>query len=73
MNLKSLKKNDLGYFIGRSHFEEEDSVQNYLVFQPISRYFEIIANKNIHHHGNLKDYRTKLLHLMLPAIIVLLY
>ena len=34
----------MGYFIGRSHFEEEDSVQNYLVFQPISRYFEIIAN-----------------------------
>ena len=28
---------------GKSHFEE-DSVQNYLVFQPIRRYFKIIAN-----------------------------
>ena len=28
---------------GKSHFEE-DSVHNYLVFQPIRRYFKIIAN-----------------------------
>ena len=27
--------------------------------------------RNISHHGNLKDYLTKLLHLMLPLIIVL--
>ena len=32
------------YFIGKSHFEE-DGTQNYLVFQPIFRYFKIIANK----------------------------
>ena len=32
------------YFIGKSHFEE-DGEQNYLVFQPIFRYFEIIANE----------------------------
>ena len=37
--LKKLKTFDLGYFIGKSHFEEEDGVQNYLVFQPIRRYF----------------------------------
>ena len=41
---KKLKTFGLGYFIGKSHFEEEDGVQNYLVFQPIRRYFEIIAN-----------------------------
>ena len=42
--LKKLKTFDLSYFIGKSHFEE-DSKQNYLVFQPIIRYFKIIANK----------------------------
>ena len=31
------------YFISKNHFEE-DGAQNYLVFQPIRRYFEIIAN-----------------------------
>ena len=42
--LKKLKTFDLSYFIGKSHFEE-DGKQNYLVFQPIIRYFKIIANK----------------------------
>ena len=42
--LKKLKTFDLSYFIVKSHFEE-DSAQNYLVFQPIFRYFKIIANK----------------------------
>ena len=32
------------YFIGKIHFEE-DGVQSYLVFQPISRYFKITANE----------------------------
>ena len=41
--LKKLKRHDLSYFIGKSHFEE-DGAQNYLVFQPMKRYFEIIAN-----------------------------
>ena len=40
---KKLKTLDLSYFIGKSHFEEDDT-QNYLVFQPIKRYFKIIAN-----------------------------
>ena len=43
MNYKKLKTLDLSYFIGKSHFEE-DGAQNYLVFQPIRRYFKIIAN-----------------------------
>ena len=42
-NIKKLEKFDLSYFRGKSHFEE-DGVQNYLVFQPIIRYFRIIAN-----------------------------
>ena len=31
-------------FIDKSHFEE-DGTQNYLVLQPINRYFKIILNK----------------------------
>ena len=31
------------YFIGKIHFEQ-DGTQNYLVFQPIKRYFKIIGN-----------------------------
>ena len=41
--LKKLKTLDLSYFIGRSHFEE-DGTQNYLVFEPINRYFKLTAN-----------------------------
>ena len=36
--LKKLKTFDSSCFIGKSHFEE-DGIQNYLVFQPINRYF----------------------------------
>ena len=38
-----LKTFDSSYFIGKSHFEE-DGTQNYLVFQPISKYFKVTAN-----------------------------
>ena len=37
--LKKLKTFDSSYFIGKSHFEE-DGTQNYLVFQPMHRYFK---------------------------------
>ena len=40
--LKKVKTFDSGYFIGKSHFEE-DGTQNYLVSQPINRYFKLIA------------------------------
>ena len=33
----------MSYFIGKSHFKE-DGTQNYLLFQPIKRYFKIMAN-----------------------------
>ena len=39
--LKKLQKFDAVYFRGKSHFEE-DGTQNYLVFQPIYRYFRRI-------------------------------
>ena len=41
--LNKLKTFDSGYFIGKSHFEE-DGTQNYLVFQPMSKYFQLMTN-----------------------------
>ena len=38
-----LKIFDSSYFIGKSHFGE-DGTQNYLVFQPMHRYFKMITN-----------------------------
>ena len=43
--LKKLKIFYSSYFIGKSNFEGDDT-QNYLVFQPINRYFKVIANTN---------------------------
>ena len=40
--MNKLKTFDSSYFIGKSHFE--DGTQNYLVFQPINKYFEMITN-----------------------------
>ena len=44
--LKKLKTFDLGYFIGKNYFGE-DGTQNYLVFQPLFRYFKVNNNTNI--------------------------
>ena len=41
--LKRLKAFDLSYFICKSHFED-NSIPNYLVFQPLNKYFNIITN-----------------------------
>ena len=41
--LNKLKTFDSSYFIGKSHFEE-DGVQNFLVFQPLNKYFKVITN-----------------------------
>ena len=40
--MSKLKTFDSGYFIGKSHFEE-NSAQNYLVFQPIYSYFKVFS------------------------------
>ena len=71
---KKLKTFDSSYFIGKSHFEE-DGTQNYLVFQPINKYFKMITNtdiSSIFHHGNLKDYLLKVLNHLQDLIIVLI-
>ena len=41
--LNKLKTFDSSYFIGKSHFDE-DGTQNYLVFQPVNKYFKLITN-----------------------------
>ena len=41
--LNKLKTFDSSYFTGKSHFGEDDT-QNYLVFPPMYRYFEMITN-----------------------------
>ena len=33
----------MSYFRDKSHFDK-DGTQNYLVFQPLNRYFKVIAN-----------------------------
>ena len=40
--LNKLKTFHSSYFIGQSHFKE-DGTQNYLVFQPIYKYFKVFA------------------------------
>ena len=41
--LNKLKTFGSSYFIGKSHFEE-DGTQNYLVFQPLNKYFKLTIN-----------------------------
>ena len=41
--LNKLKTFDSSYFIGRNHFDE-DGIQNYLVFQPLNKYFKLMTN-----------------------------
>ena len=54
--MKKLKSFDSSYFIGKSRFEE-DGKQNYLVFQPMYRYFKQTAgvgNGNCIYYGQSK-------------------
>ena len=41
--LNKLKTFDCGLFIGKNNFEA-DGTQNYLVFQPMSKYFKLMTN-----------------------------
>ena len=44
--LNKLKTFYFGYFIEKGHFDNEDDIQNYLVFQPLNKYFKLITNTN---------------------------
>ena len=46
--LKKLKTFDLGYFIGKSYFDE-DGAQNCYIFQPISKYLTTTYTKDINY------------------------
>ena len=41
--MNKLKTFDFGYFIGKSDCDE-DGAQNYLIFQPLNKYFKLITN-----------------------------
>ena len=43
--LKKLEKFDAAYFRGKNYFDS-DGTQNYLVFQPVYKYFKIFAKNN---------------------------
>ena len=43
--LKKLKTFDSSYFRGKSHFED-DVTQNWLVFQPMQRYFKLASDNS---------------------------
>ena len=73
--LEQLKIFDSSYFIGKIHFEE-DRTQNYLIFQPMYRYFKILLVLVMvvtFITGNLKDYLMNELILLQRLIIVLLH
>ena len=69
--LNKFKTCDSSYFIGKSHFEE-DGTQNYLVFQPVIRYFKLITNTDLFYYWNLKDYLLKLLNHLQHLIKILM-
>ena len=53
--LNKLKTFDSSYFIGKIYFEE-DGTQNYLVFQPIHKYFEFL---NISNEWYITSWKSK--------------
>ena len=62
--LKKLKKVDAAYFRGKNYFGG-DGTQNYLVFQPMYKYFKKFAkNNSTFLHGNKKDCLMKKLVLL---------
>ena len=52
--LNKLRTFNSSYFIGKSHFEE-DGVKNYLVFQPIIRYFKVNKISNTDYVSSWKS------------------
>ena len=68
--LNQLKTFDSSYFTGKSHFDG-DGAQNYLVFQPMRKYFTLITNTDYVSLWNLKDYLMKVLNHLQHLIIVL--
>ena len=57
-------------FIGKSNFDE-DGTQNYLVFQTINKYFEVITNTDYVSSWKSKGFLLKVLNHLQDLIIVL--
>ena len=66
--LKGLKTLDWVYIIGKVPFGE-DGIQNHLVFQPMRRYFKIIAGVVTFITGNLKHCLMKELTRLIIALL----
>ena len=64
--LKKLKTFDSSYFIGKSHFEE-NGTQNYLVFQPMYRYFKRVVGVGASNY--IYFWKSKGLHLIIFLIL----
>ena len=69
---KKLKTFDSSYFRGKCHFEG-DGTQNYVVFQPINRYFEVIANTKYISSWKSKGLSDETIKPPLHLIILLLH
>ena len=52
--LKKLERIDSIYFRGKGHFED-DGAQNWLVLQPIDRYFKTVSSSN----SNILSWKSK--------------
>ena len=71
--MNKLKTFDLSYSIGKNYFEE-GGMQNYLVFQPIIRYFKVNTINNVTDYvlsWQSKSYLLTLLNSLIILIIVL--
>ena len=66
--LKKLQTFDSSYFIGKNYFENNDT-QNYLVFQPLNKYFKLITNTLSILSWQSKDYLLKILTLLLRVFL----
>ena len=71
-NIKNLQTFDSSYFAGKSYFQQ-DVVQSYLVFEPICRYFKIIANKKYMSSWKPKGLSDETIKPYTTLIIVLLH
>ena len=67
-DFKKLKTFGSGYFIRKSHFEK-DVTQNYLVFQPMSKYFKLMTKTLYILSLQSKDYLMKILTLLLQIFL----
>ena len=80
MNFKKIQKLGLSYFRGKNYFAGDDGIQNYLVFQPMSKYFKTHAVPNIpvvvllflfiFQNGNLNDCLKKIFNVSLHIMVM---